>query len=291
MFGARGTGKSTFIKLLSGKLPLMQGKLETAQDLKIGYFAQHQVEQLHPEHSALEHLTQLDPLAREQELRNYLGSFGFMGDKAMEKTAPFSGGEKSRLALALLIYQRPNLLLLDEPTNHLDLEMRQALASALQDFSGAMVIVSHDRHLLRVSTDELLMVHGGQVQEFSGSLDDYPAWLATKSTVAAGSETKNGANRKQQKREAAAHRQALQPLKNKLATAEKKLEQLHLQQQKLKALLTDNSLYEPSSKDQLKQLLGEKAQTDRLCEEQEIQWLEAAEALENARKQATITSP
>ncbi len=290
LLGPNGAGKSTFIKLLSGNLPLLHGELETAQDLNIGYFAQHQVEQLQPEHSALEHLIQLDPLAREQELRNYLGSFGFMGDKAMEKTAPFSGGEKSRLALALLIYQRPNLLLLDEPTNHLDLEMRQALASALQDFDGAMVIVSHDRHLLRVSTDELLMVHGGQVQEFSGSLDDYPAWLAAENTMATGSEAKNGTNRKQQKREAAAHRQALQPLKNKLAAAEKKLEQLHLQQQELEALLTDTSLYEPSNKDQLKQLLGEKAQTDRLCEEQEIQWLEAAEALENTRKQAGITS-
>ncbi|WP_456415689.1 ATP-binding cassette domain-containing protein [Thiolapillus sp.] len=284
LLGPNGAGKSTFIKLLSGNLPLLQGALETAQDLKIGYFAQHQVEQLHPEHSALEHLVQLDPLAREQELRNYLGSFGFMGDKATEKTAPFSGGEKSRLALALLIYQRPNLLLLDEPTNHLDLEMRQALASALQDFTGAMVIVSHDRHLLRVSTDELLMVHGGQVREFAGSLDDYPAWLAAQNTPAGDSEAKNGVNRKQQKRQAAARRQALQPLKTKVAAAEKKLEQLHLQQQQLEALLADNRLYEPSNKDRLKQLLAEKARTDQQCEEQETLWLEASEALEAAQQ-------
>ncbi len=291
LLGPNGAGKSTFIKLLSGKLPLMQGKLETAQDLKIGYFAQHQVEQLHPEHSALEHLTQLDPLAREQQLRNYLGSFGFMGDKAMEKTAPFSGGEKSRLALALLIYQRPNLLLLDEPTNHLDLEMRQALASALQDFSGAMIIVSHDRHLLRVSTDELLMVHSGQVQEFSGSLDDYPAWLAAQNNMAGGNETTTGSNRKQQKRESATRRQTLQPLKNKVASAEKKLEQLHLRQQQLETQLADTSLYEPSNKNQLKQLLAEKARTDQQCEEQETRWLEASEALETTQKQANLTSP
>ncbi|WP_456379813.1 ATP-binding cassette domain-containing protein [Thiolapillus sp.] len=291
LLGPNGAGKSTFIKLLAQSLPPLHGKLETAQDLKIGYFAQHQVEQLHPQHSALEHLTQLDPLAREQELRNYLGSFGFMGDKAMEKTAPFSGGEKSRLALALLIYQRPNLLLLDEPTNHLDLEMRQALASALQDFAGAMVIVSHDRHLLRVSTDELLMVHGGQVQEFAGSLDDYPAWLVAQNTVASSSNTQNGTSRKQQKRETAARRQALQPLKNRVAAAEKKLEKLHLRQQKLEAQLADTSLYEPANKDQLKQLLAEKAQTDRLCQEQEIQWLNAAEALEIAQQQADTTPP
>ncbi len=282
LLGPNGAGKSTFIKLLSGQLPLMAGKLETAQDLKIGYFAQHQVEQLHPEHSALEHLTQLDPLAREQELRDYLGSFGFMGDKALEKTAPFSGGEKSRLALALLIYQRPNLLLLDEPTNHLDLEMRQALASALQDFTGAMVIVSHDRHLLRVSTDELLMVHGGQVREFDGSLDDYPAWLSAQNRADPpnSSDEKTGINRKQAKRDAAAHRQALQPLKNKVAAAEKKLDQLHQHQQALEKQLSDNSLYEDANKEQLKKLLAEKAAIDQQCDEQEMLWMEASEALE-----------
>ena len=283
LLGPNGAGKSTFIKLLAGELSLMQGKLETAQDLKIGYFAQHQVEQLHPEHSPLEHLTQLDPLAREQALRNYLGSFGFIGDKALEKTAPFSGGEKSRLALALLIYRRPNLLLLDEPTNHLDLEMRQALASALQNFSGAMVIVSHDRHLLRVSTDELLMVHGGKVQEFDGSLDDYPSWLAAQNTSCSDDKTTtNNGSRKQQKQAAAARRKALQPLKTKVRNAEKKLEQLHLQQQQLESRLADNSLYEAANKEQLKQLMEEKTHIDQLCEQQESIWLEASEALEIA---------
>jgi len=289
LLGPNGAGKSTFIKLLSGQLPLMAGKRETAQDLKIGYFAQHQVEQLHPEHSPLEHLTQLDPQAREQALRDYLGGFGFPGDKALEKTAPFSGGEKSRLALALLIYRRPNLLLLDEPTNHLDLEMRQALATALQDFTGAMVIVSHDRHLLRVSTDELLLVHGGQVREFEGSLDDYPTWLADQrrqapNAVGTGASTENSAHkdRKQAKREAAARRRALQPLKNQVASAEKKLDQLHRQQKALETQLADNSLYEPANKDKLKQLLAEKAEVDARCEEQEMIWLEASEALEGA---------
>ncbi|BAO45469.1 ATP-binding cassette domain-containing protein [Thiolapillus brandeum] len=289
LLGPNGAGKSTFIKLLSGNLPLMYGKLETAQDLKIGYFAQHQVEQLHPEHSPLEHLTQLDPQAREQALRDYLGGFGFPGDKALEKTAPFSGGEKSRLALALLIYQRPNLLLLDEPTNHLDLEMRQALATALQDFTGAMVIVSHDRHLLRVSTDELLLVHDGRVKEFEGSLDDYPGWLAaqrSRDPDATGTRTEpdNSAHkdRKQTKREAAARRQALQPLKNRVASAEKKLDQLHRQQKALETQLADNTLYETANKDKLKQLLADKAEVDARCEEQEMIWLEASEALECA---------
>jgi ATP-binding cassette subfamily F protein 3 len=284
LLGPNGAGKSTFIKLLAGERPLMQGKLETAQDLKIGYFAQHQVEQLHPEHSPLEHLIRLDPLAREQELRNYLGSFGFMGDKALEKTAPFSGGEKSRLALALLIYQRPNLLLLDEPTNHLDLEMRQALASALQDFSGAMVIVSHDRHLLRVSTDVLLMVHDGKVQEFEGSLDDYPAWLTAQNTATTGKSTTGNLNRKQQKQAAAARRQALQPLKNKVAAAEKKLDQLHLQQQELETRLADSNLYDAQSKEQLKQLMSAKARLDQQCAEQESTWLAALETLEAAEE-------
>ena len=288
LLGPNGAGKSTFIKLLAGQLPLLAGKRDTAQDLKIGYFAQHQVEQLHPEHSALEHLLQLDPLAREQELRDYLGSFGFMGDKALEKTAPFSGGEKSRLALALLIYQCPNLLLLDEPTNHLDLEMRQALASALQDFSGAMVIVSHDRHLLRVSTDELLMVHDGKVEEFADSLDDYPAWLAAQAritaTTGATPASPERKDRKQAKREAAARRQALQPLKNKVAAAEKKLEQLHQRQQELEELLAENSLYEPENKEKLKALLAEKAELDTRCQAQETLWLEASEALETAQE-------
>ncbi len=289
LLGPNGAGKSTFIKLLANELPLMAGSRETARDLNIGYFAQHQVEQLHPQHSPLEHLLQIAPNAREQALRNYLGSFGFNGDKALEKTAPFSGGEKSRLALALLIYQRPNLLLLDEPTNHLDLEMRQALAMALQDFSGAMIIVSHDRHLLRVCTDRLLLVDAGQVREFDGSLEDYPTWLNQQhsvSSAAALADSASPKDRKAQKRQAAARRQALQPLKKQFQQAEEKLTALHQQQQRLEQDLADNNLYQEANKDQLKTLLAEKAAIDQQCEEQELAWLEAAEALENAESEA-----
>ena len=284
LLGPNGAGKSTFIKLLAGSLEPLEGQVETAQDLAVGYFAQHQLDQLHPEHSPLEHLLQIGPELREQEARDYLGSFGFSGDKALDPVAPFSGGEKSRLALALLIWKRPNLLLLDEPTNHLDLEMRQALAVALQDFTGAMLIVSHDRHLLRVSTDELLLVDGGAIRPFDGSLDDYPAWLTRRNNVTPqpGQIPSPTTDRKAERRAAAQRRQALQPLKKKLQQAEKKLEALQQQQAELERQLADNDLYQPGNKEKLKALMQEKQAVDRACEEQELAWMEAAEALEAA---------
>lgn len=286
LLGPNGAGKSTFIKLLASKLTPLSGSMEEAGDLKIGYFAQHQLEQLHPEHSPLDHLLQLDRKIGEQEARNYLGGFGFSGDQALMPSGPFSGGEKSRLALALLIYQRPNLLLLDEPTNHLDLEMRQALSLALQDYSGAMIIVSHDRHMLRVTTDRLLLVHSGQVEEFPDSLDDYPKWLADagkRAEVTHAAHT-NGdqsvASRKQQKREQAARRKLLQPLTSKVTRAEKVLDKLHEQQSELEKLLADPEFYTEENKVRLKGLLLEKAELDNQCEAQEVIWMEASEALE-----------
>ncbi len=177
LLGPNGAGKSTLIKVLAGRLPLLAGEQRQAQGLRIGYFAQHQMDQLRPDESPLKHLQRLAPEATEQMLRDYLGGFDFAGDKALEPVAPFSGGEKARLAMALVIWGRPNLLLLDEPTNHLDLEMREALSEALQDYEGALVVVSHDRHLLRVTVDQLLLVDGGRVAPFDGDLDDYPAWL------------------------------------------------------------------------------------------------------------------
>ena len=178
LLGRNGAGKSTLIKLLAGTIAQQGGERKEAKALNIGYFAQHQLEQLRPDESPLQHLVRLDPTATEQELRDYIGGFDFRGDMATRAIEPFSGGEKSRLALALLIRTRPNLLLLDEPTNHLDLEMREALTFAMQDFEGGVVFVSHDRHLLRTCADELLLVADGKVSEFDGDLDDYAAWLA-----------------------------------------------------------------------------------------------------------------
>ncbi|MDJ0740725.1 MAG: ATP-binding cassette domain-containing protein [Gammaproteobacteria bacterium] len=289
LLGPNGAGKSTLIKLLAGELAPLAGECSPAKHLAIGYFAQHQLEQLHPAHSPLEHLQQLDPQASEQALRDYLGGFGFVGDKALEAVAPFSGGEKSRLVLALLIYRRPNLLLLDEPTNHLDLEMRQALATALQDFAGAMVLVSHDRHLLRVSCDRLLLVHGGRVDEFGDALDAYPAWLtrhgaqAARRPGAGGDEPRDSADaRKARKRDEAERRRQLQPLKKAVERAEARLERLQAEQQALEDELADGALYEAGNKERLAELLRRKAGIDRDVEDGELEWLRAVDALETA---------
>ena len=291
LLGPNGAGKSTLIKLLAGMLPLLEGRYDSARDLKIGYFAQHQVDQLHLDHTPLEHLLQLDPAVREQEARDYLGGFGFAGDQALMPVGPFSGGEKSRLALALLVYQRPNLLLLDEPTNHLDLEMRQALALALQDFEGAMVLVSHDRHLLRVTCDRLLLVHDGSVDDFPGSLDDYPRWLkeqgARSGAVVEKPETAAPAvSRKEQKRLQAEQRKQLQPLRASVRAAEREMDQLHVRQAELEETLADVEIYKEENKGRLTRLLQEKTAIDIRCQEVEAQWLEFSERLESMQAAA-----
>ncbi len=178
LLGRNGAGKSTLIKLLAGELESLAGKVGLAKGIKLGYFAQHQLEYLRADESPLQHLARIAPKTLEQQLRDYLGGFGFQGDKVSEATERFSGGEKARLVLALIVWQRPNLLLLDEPTNHLDLDMRQALTEALIDFEGALVVVSHDRHLLRSTTDDLYLVHDRKVDVFEGDLDDYQQWLS-----------------------------------------------------------------------------------------------------------------
>ncbi len=291
LLGPNGAGKSTLIKLLAGEIGLKGGKRQTAQDLNIGYFAQHQLDQLHLEHSPLDHLMQLDPKASEQALRNYIGGYGFSGARAESKVAPFSGGEKARLVLALLIYQRPNLLLLDEPTNHLDLEMRHALSQALQGFEGAMVIVSHDRHLLRTTTDLLLLVNDGVLDEFKGDLDDYPKWLSDNRSMALKNEgdTESRENstiaRKDRKRLEAERRQQLQPLKKSLQKHERDLEKLGEQQQVLETALADPEIYTTENKEKLKTLLAQKAGIDKALAESEEAWLAASEALESAEQE------
>jgi ATP-binding cassette, subfamily F, member 3 len=227
----------------------------------------------------------LDPKAREQDLRDYLGGFGFPADQSLAPTGPFSGGEKSRLVLALLVYQRPNLLLLDEPTNHLDLEMRQALATALQDFAGAMVLVSHDRHLLRVTSDRLVLVYAGRVEEFPDTLDDYPQWLTTQNrqsrSVPGNADGPGGAAlRKEKKRLEAEQRRQLQPLREKITRAEAALAGVHARQHELEQRLVEPGLYRPENKGELNDLLREKAGVDRESEALERDWLEASEQLE-----------
>ena len=296
LLGPNGAGKSTLIRLLAGELAPLTGERETAQDLAIGYFAQHQLEQLHPEHSPVEHLLQQDPSLGEQEARDYLGGFGFVGDQALTPVGPFSGGEKSRLVLALLVQQRPNLLLLDEPTNHLDLEMRQALATALQDFEGAMVIVSHDRHLLRTACDRLALVNGGRLTPFDGDLDDYATWLSdhrrsagNPAAQAASSTPKRetAEDRKARKRAEAERRARLQPLKKRLARCEQALEDLQDQRRALEEQLAAPDLYEAENKNRLTELLKQKAELDQQIEDAELEWLRAADAVETAETEET----
>jgi len=287
LLGRNGAGKSTLIKVLAGTLPLQSGRCERAQELKIGYFAQHQLDQLRPDDSPLAHLRRLDPQATEQALRDYLGGFGFAGDRALEPVAPLSGGEKARLVLALIIRQRPNLLLLDEPTNHLDLEMRQALAEALQEFDGALVLVSHDRHLLRVTSDTLWLVDGGAVRPFDGDLDDYPAWLAGRQLQDQQRRSKDsgpserGSERKQQRRQAAEARKALQPLRTREKALERRLAELGERRAALEQELAAPELYEPAAKDRLLRLLDEQRRLQADLEDTETAWLEVSEAIEN----------
>ncbi len=285
LLGPNGAGKSTLIKLLAGTLAQQQGEYVAAKELRIGYFAQHQLEQLHAQHTPLEHLQQLDPRAREQELRDYLGGFGFANDQVLMPTGPFSGGEKARLVLALLVYQRPNLLLLDEPTNHLDLEMRQALALALQDYAGAVVLVSHDRHLLRVTCDRLVLVHDGRVDDFSLSLDEYPQWLMEqgrqdRGTPDEGHLNQDAVSRKEIRRLQAEQRKQLQPLRKKVTESEAELDHLHTLQRELEHELAQPELYSEASKARLKVVLLEKADVDSRCEAMETDWLEVCEQLE-----------
>ena len=289
LLGVNGAGKSTLVKALSTGSTLLKGERHLSKDTKIGYFAQHQLELLRPESSPVDHLRDCAPDDREQDLRNYLGRFGFGGERIFEPVAPFSGGEKARLVLALMIRQRPNLLLLDEPTNHLDLEMRQALSVALIEYTGALVVISHDRHLLRSVCDELLIVHDGVVDRFNRSLDDYPAWLREqeeKSEQAAAKwrdEPAKPVNRKQQRQEQAEQRRRLKPLRDKVREVEKALESNRVRLSELEALLADESIYgDPGRKDELTQVMQDQAEVRSTVESLEWEWLEASEKLEKA---------
>ncbi len=286
LLGRNGAGKSTLIKLLAGELNPVSGEIGLAKGIKLGYFAQHQLEFLRADESPIQHLARIAPQELEQKLRDYLGGFGFQGDKVSEVTERFSGGEKARLVLALIVWQRPNLLLLDEPTNHLDLDMRQALTEALIEFEGALVVVSHDRHLLRSTTDEFYLVHGGKVEAFDGDLEDYQQWLSdiqkleNQPADGAKDNVNSAQSRKDQKRREAELRTQTQPLRKEIARLEKEMEKFQAQQATAEEKLGDSELYDQSRKAELTACLQAQASAKAGLEECEMAWLEAQEQLE-----------
>lgn len=294
LLGPNGAGKSTLIKNLAGELEPLSGRLVRGENTVVGYFAQHQLDSLDAKASPLLHLQRIAPTEREQTLRDFLGGFDFRGARLEEPVLNFSGGEKARLALALIAWDKPNLLLLDEPTNHLDLEMRLALTMALQEFSGAVLVVSHDRHLLKSTTDNFLLVADGVVEEFDGDLDDYARWLVdfrlrnapVSNTLVNADKT----DKKAQRQQAAALRQQLAPHKREAEKLEKELGSLHEKLAKIEAALGDSAVYEAANKDKLRDLLADQARL-KVCESQlEEAWMEALELLESMQAELEALS-
>jgi ATP-binding cassette subfamily F protein 3 len=278
LLGINGAGKSTLIKTIAGELKPLRGTALFNKGLVIGYFAQHQVEMLRDDQSPLWHLQKISPAAREQDLRNFLGGFNFPGDMALGPIASFSGGEKARLALALIVWQRPNLLLLDEPTNHLDLETREALTVALAQFEGTLVLVSHDRHLLRATTDQFLIVADGRLQPFDGDLEDYRDWLlkskrekpqapAAPSVPAQKAVPRPSGNRKN--------------LETRIRRLEEMIARLNARKADMEARLADPAIYQDASKEALEGVLRDQAYVGRELSQLESEWLEKQAELEH----------
>jgi ATP-binding cassette subfamily F protein 3 len=288
VIGANGNGKTTLVRLLAGELAPLAGERIEGRDIVIGYFAQHEVETLRADETPLGMLQRLFRGEREQMLRDYLGRFGFSGERAERPIGPLSGGEKSRLALAALVKRRPNLLLLDEPTNHLDLEMRRSLALALQSFTGALVIVSHDRSLLASCADRIVVVAEGRVQEFDGDLEDY---RQLKLRQGGAHDTDARVSRRDERRAAATSRaefgQRLRPLEKQLAAIESRLARLAKDIGEVRTALADPALY--ASPDQARVAELGKAEA-RLAEElahAEEDWLHASARLDALRADAS----
>lgn len=291
LLGPNGAGKSTLIKTLVGDLPPITGQRTQGEHLYIGYFAQHQLEALDVNATPLLHLQRLSPDVREQELRNFLGGFGFQGDEVLALVKRFSGGEKARLALAMIAWKKPNLLLLDEPTNHLDLEMRHALTLALQGFEGAVLVVSHDRHLLNNTVDEYWLVADGKVDNFDGDLEDYANWLKSRQQALRRIEKAEQpqdeaaapvANKKLDRKEAARLRELLRPLKKQVDQLEQQTETIQAQLKVIETTLADVEIYSDSQrKDELQRLLKDQGRLEQELETLEMQWLESSEALEH----------
>ena len=289
LLGKNGAGKSTLIKLLAGELTALSGNVQLAKGVQLGYFAQHQLDTLRAEESALWHMQKIAPEQTEQQVRDYLGSFAFHGDKVNQAVKSFSGGEKARLVLALIVWQRPNLLLLDEPTNHLDLDMRQALTEALVDYEGSLVVVSHDRHLLRNTVEEFYLVHDKQVEEFKGDLDDYQKWLTEQNSqlisksndeIEATENATSNQNRKEQKRREAELRQQTAPFRKKIVQLEDKMDKYSQQLVEIENQLSDSELYNAENKEKLTALLNEQVTVKKSLEIVEADWMIAQETLE-----------
>jgi ATP-binding cassette subfamily F protein 3 len=289
LLGPNGAGKSTLIKLLAGELAPRAGTRHEGRGLAIGYFAQHQLEQLRSFESPLQHLMRFEPYTREQMLRDYLGGFDFRGAMADSPIEPFSGGEKSRLALALLVRRRPNLLLLDEPTNHLDLEMRHALTRALAEYEGSLVLVSHDRALLRTVCDAFVLVSDGSAQDYAGDLDDYLTWLSARREAQAaaradGAFTAEKAARRDARESAAAKRQAKlarrRPLVKEAQQLETSLAAWHAEKRDIDLSLADPSFYQNPNPDQLKALALRQSELTQLIDDAEHRWLEVSTEME-----------
>lgn len=289
LLGVNGSGKSTFIKSLSGSLKPFSGQIIKSDKLNIGYFAQHQLDTLRDDQSPMWHIRQLSPDAKEQDIRNFLGGFHFVGDMAAQKIEPFSGGEKARLALAMLVWQKPNLLLLDEPTNHLDLDMRHALTVALQSFQGAMILVSHDRSLIEATTDQFLLIDSGSLKTFDGDLNDYHAYRLAQSQENNQSNapvaSAHSQNRKDVKRLEAQIRQErakrTKPIQQKIDKTEKELSTLQTKLSELEGYLADESTYLPENKTNLQQFLTQSAEIKVKLSELEENWLQWQEKLES----------
>ena len=285
LLGVNGSGKSTFIKALSGSLKPLSGQVVKSDKLNIGYFAQHQLDTLRDDQSPIWHIQQLSPDVKEQDIRNFLGGFNFVGDMATQKIEPFSGGEKARLALAMLVWQKPNLLLLDEPTNHLDLDMRHALTVALQSFQGAMILVSHDRSLIEATTDQFWLIHSGSLKEFDGDLNDYRAWrLAQEQAANAPAQSAQSQNRKDVKRLEAQIRQERakrsKPIQQKIDKAEKEMATLQSQQQACDEFLAQETAYLPENKARLQETLAQAAEIKVKLQKLEEDWLMWQDELE-----------
>ncbi len=300
LLGRNGAGKTTLMKTLAAELPPLQGAYTGDSKLRIGYFAQQQLELLNPKWSPLDHLTDISHQQSDRSLRSFLGRFGFSGDAATEPVAIRSGGEKARLVLALIVYRKPNLLLLDEPTNHLDIQMRESISSALQSYSGCLIVVAHDRHLLRLVTDELWLIDDGTLRPFDGDLDDYVNWLRLRQKGTAkliedqtDGQSKNGKElgiktqkktrpSKSTRQERAKQRVKVKPLRDSLDRIEKEIDKATKVQQQLDQQLAEPEIYHEANRSQLRELLFDQARNAQLHQELEGRWLEASELLEQA---------